>query len=396
MNRPLGRILLAATLLVLPATTAFGGVLEDRLAQTREQAQHTKSEMRVVDRRQQAIVHQVTKLNARINALEVPLHQLEADVAGLGYQIQRREDRIVELRAERARQAKEIERLERELGAARDLLALRVVTAYKTGDTGMIEELAGAGSLEELFRRQEALAQVVGLDDRVIERIGRAERSVRVKRARNVAIREQIRRDIGALERDKAQVDAKRAEAQRRRDAVYAVKVERDAVLRKLNARKQALTAQLDDLEGDAKVLKDVIEHGSTTYTGAIGGLSASGFIWPVSGPVVSPFGQRWGRMHEGIDIAVGAGTPIMAASSGIVAYAGWMSGYGNMVIVQHANGLGTGYAHQSRIGVTNGQLVKQGQVIGFVGCTGHCFGDHLHFEVYVDGVHHDPMQYLS
>jgi murein DD-endopeptidase MepM/ murein hydrolase activator NlpD len=72
------------------------------------------------------------------------------------------------------------------------------------------------------------------------------------------------------------------------------------------------------------------------------------------------------------------------------------MSGYGNMVIIQHANGLGTGYAHQSQIAVSNGQLVGQGQLIGFVGCTGHCFGDHLHFEVYNNGTPTDPMAYLS
>src|SRR5256714_1238960 len=121
----------------------------------------------------------------------------------------------------------------------------------------------------------------------------------------------------------------------------------------------------------------------------------SSGFIWPVNGPVTSPFGMRWGRMHTGIDIGVAYGTPIHAAASGQVIYAGWMDGYGNLVFVDHGRGLSTGYAHQSSIAVSNGQAVTQGQVIGYVGCTGHCFGPHLHFEVRVNGTPVDPLGYL-
>ena len=101
------------------------------------------------------------------------------------------------------------------------------------------------------------------------------------------------------------------------------------------------------------------------------------------------------GRMHEGIDIGVGYGTPIEAAAAGTVVYAGWESGYGNFVVIDHGNGLATAYGHQSRIAVSNGESVSQGQVIGYVGCTGHCFGPHLHFEVRINGVAVDPLGYL-
>src|SRR5207237_6493097 len=100
----------------------------------------------------------------------------------------------------------------------------------------------------------------------------------------------------------------------------------------------------------------------------------SSGLAWPVNGPVTSPFGMRWGRLHAGIDIGVPYGTPIHAAASGRVIYAGWMEGYGNLVFIDHGGGISTGYAHQSRIAVVNGQTVSQGDVIGYVGCTGHCF----------------------
>jgi murein DD-endopeptidase MepM/ murein hydrolase activator NlpD len=122
---------------------------------------------------------------------------------------------------------------------------------------------------------------------------------------------------------------------------------------------------------------------------------SSSGLIWPVNGPITSPFGWRWGRMHEGVDIGVPYGTPIHAAAAGTVVYCGWMSGYGNLVAIDHGGGLSTAYGHQSSIAVGCGQSVGQGDVIGYVGCTGHCFGPHLHFEVRVDGSPVDPLGYL-
>ncbi len=114
-----------------------------------------------------------------------------------------------------------------------------------------------------------------------------------------------------------------------------------------------------------------------------------------MSGPVVSPFGWRWGRMHEGIDIGVGYGTPIHAAASGTVITAGWEGGYGNLIVIDHGGGLATAYGHQSSFAVGYGQHVDQGQTIGYVGCTGHCFGPHLHFEVRVNGAAVDPLGYL-
>jgi len=117
--------------------------------------------------------------------------------------------------------------------------------------------------------------------------------------------------------------------------------------------------------------------------------------IFPVNGPLVSPFGQRWGRLHAGIDLASPAGTPIRAAETGQVVIAGPVGGYGNYVCVQHTRELSTCYAHLSRFMTRKGASVRQGQVIGLVGCTGHCFGDHLHFETRLGGRPVDPAGYL-
>ena len=117
---------------------------------------------------------------------------------------------------------------------------------------------------------------------------------------------------------------------------------------------------------------------------------------WPVVGPVVSPYGMRWGRLHAGIDIAVAAGTPIYAAAAGRVTTKGWVGGYGNYTCLDHGQQISTCYAHQSRFGPTPpGGLLGPGQLVGWVGCTGHCFGDHLHFEVRIAGRPIDPLPYL-
>ena len=117
--------------------------------------------------------------------------------------------------------------------------------------------------------------------------------------------------------------------------------------------------------------------------------------ILPVNGGIVSPFGQRWGRLHAGVDMASPTGTPIRAAQAGRVVIAGVVSGYGNYTCIQHGRSFTTCYAHQSRFMVRRGAAVRQGQVIGLVGCTGHCFGPHLHFETRVNGRPVDPQGYL-
>ncbi|HEY6054763.1 MAG TPA: M23 family metallopeptidase, partial [Gaiellaceae bacterium] len=119
------------------------------------------------------------------------------------------------------------------------------------------------------------------------------------------------------------------------------------------------------------------------------------GMQWPVAGPVTSPFGWRWGRMHEGIDIAVPSGTPVHAAAGGTVIYAGWESGYGNFVVLDHGGGIATAYGHNTSVAVAVGQQVSQGQVIAYSGSTGHSTGPHVHFEVRVNGNAVDPLGYL-
>ena len=129
--------------------------------------------------------------------------------------------------------------------------------------------------------------------------------------------------------------------------------------------------------------------------------LLATPSIWPVRGFISSGFGWRINpitggkEMHEGVDIATQLGNPIKAPSNGIISYAGWETGYGNTVIIDHGYGITTLYGHMSKIEVKNGEIVKRGQVIGLVGDTGFSTGPHVHYEVRINGIPVNPMRYL-
>lgn len=119
-------------------------------------------------------------------------------------------------------------------------------------------------------------------------------------------------------------------------------------------------------------------------------------FSWPLSGRLTSRFGPRNGSFHDGIDIAAPVGTPVRAAASGRVIFSDALRGYGNVVIVKHANGFTTVYAHHRRNLVKDGQIVKRGEIIGEVGETGRVTGPSLHFEVRSGKNARNPLHYLT
>jgi murein DD-endopeptidase MepM/ murein hydrolase activator NlpD len=194
--------------------------------------------------------------------------------------------------------------------------------------------------------------------------------------------------------------------------AVAQLKKDQEAAKTVLDQRIADLTSEADALAAEQSQLEDLIAQRQAALEAArraraaVGnglsrlpstgdGVSPSGFVWPLQGVLTSGFGPRWGRMHTGIDIAAPAGTPIHAAKAGEVIYAGWLNGYGNTVIVDHGDGIATLYGHQSRLGSAEGQQLNQGDVLGFVGSTGHSTGNHCHFEIRINTKPVNPRPYL-
>ncbi len=164
-----------------------------------------------------------------------------------------------------------------------------------------------------------------------------------------------------------------------------------DMVEKQVAVRKQSLEELRSQLKDNQGLLMP--ETGLTNIPG-----STTPSIWPARGDVSSPFGLRWNGsdFHPGIDIANDMGTPIVATADGTVVTAGWNSGgYGNMVDIDHGNGIMTRYGHAMQVVVVAGQHVRRGQIIAYMGSTGFSTGPHVHYEVRVNGQAVNPAAYL-
>jgi murein DD-endopeptidase MepM/ murein hydrolase activator NlpD len=373
--------------------------VQEHLAQQKARENDLRFAIRGVTDRIRSLEAQVGDVSLRLQTLEqdLALHQARLDKLTELYRLQTR--RYVFLKREHALS---VQRLNR-----------RVVEIYESGDISPIDVVLGAASIQDALDKVEYLTLIGEQDERIAREVARSKRAVRIARAHTAKIRASVaqasrvlavrtdqtrevrdelvgaRNDLSTSKREKLQ-DLSQLSASERADveeidALQAASAELGARIREAQARAAAERAAAARA---ASATPSSSPSPSTTP-------SASGFIWPVSGPVTSPFGWRWGRMHEGIDIAVSYGSPIHAAAAGTVIYCGWMSGYGNLVAIDHGGGLSTAYAHQSAIAVACGQQVAQGQTIGYVGSTGHSTGPHLHFEVRVGGNPVDPLGYL-
>jgi murein DD-endopeptidase MepM/ murein hydrolase activator NlpD len=339
-----------------------------------------------------------SRLSREISSLTVDIRELEAKVGDVSQKLSDLE-RDLELHQRRLDKLNELYRLQterliflrKEYERVVRTLNLRMIDIYESHDPTLVEVIINSDSFQEALDHIHYLNAIAAQDKRIAAEVAEAKAEMKITRAktkktraavasatRAVAVRTQQQR----LVRDELLATQSRLSGARKtkRSALAATKAQERAWIAEANA----LAAE------DARVRGQLAASQSSDSTP-----SASGLIWPVSGPVTSPFGYRWGRLHAGIDIGVPYGTPIHAAASGRVVIAGWVGGYGNYTCIDHGGGLATCYAHQSSFAVGVGAGVSQGQVIGYVGNTGHSFGAHLHFEVRINGSPVDPLGYL-
>ena len=263
----------------------------------------------------------------------------------------------------------------------------RLVAIYEAGSPDLVSVLLSADGFDDLVQRSAYLEAIQEQNETVVDRVrdlrDQTQRTVEKLRAAKETIEEA--RDIIAAK--EAEIESARAGIESQQASLFSVRGERQAILDEVNSQ----VDHLEDIESD---LQNEIQQQIAEATmgvpvlpaGTPGAASAAGMIWPVNGILTSGFGYRWGRMHEGIDIAVAEGTPILASASGTVILAAYSGGYGNYTCIDHGGGLSTCYGHQAGFAVSSGSSVSQGQVIGYSGNTGSSTGPHLHFEVRING----------
>jgi murein DD-endopeptidase MepM/ murein hydrolase activator NlpD len=375
---------LGALAIALVAAAPASGDNSGKLAQV-------QAKLAAARQRESALSSQISTVTQRIRALEGRVVDVSQKLSVLERDLALHQARLDKLNALFTLETTRLHFLRREYKRVVDALNQRLVQIYESPNPTVAEVILDSKSVQDAMDTLRYLSDIAAQDKRIAHEVADARDEVHAARektkkirvvvaseTRIVAVRTQQQREVkDRLLSSQSRLASSRSQ---KRQALVSTKQQE----RELIAEADALAA------ADASIRSQLAgaQSGDTTP-------SASGLIWPVNGPVTSPFGYRWGRLHAGIDIGVPNGTPIHAAASGTVALAGWVGGYGNYTCIDHGGGLATCYAHQSSILVSVGQHVTQGQVIGYTGCTGHCFGPHLHFEVRINGNPVDPLGYL-
>ena len=336
----------------------------------------------------------ISSLSKRIRTLTREIGSLRRREARVQNTLDARRAQLARVQARYQVEHERFVRLRKELRRSQGVLAKRLIEIYKSDQPDMLSVILESDGFNDLLVRADYMNAIGEQDSVIVDRVRELKKKSAEKRLLLVVLKSKAEEAVRVIEVKQRQLQEARAAIQANEADLAQARRYKFGKLGNVRDHRHELEGDLRALQAASARVTGQLQAGGPAPAGPIrqGG---GGYIWPVNGPVVSPFGQRWGRLHAGVDIAVPAGTPIRAAASGSVAMAGWMGGYGQYTCIQHGGGVATCYAHQSSIGVGSGASVKQGQVIGSVGCTGHCFGDHLHFEVRINGSPVDPMGYL-
>jgi len=349
------------------------------------------------DLRAGVLTEELSAVAGRVRELEAGVDAQQARLGVLEGQLGSARARLGTLDRTIAGQSKRLERLRGEYRIALTRLERRVRELYMTDGPDTLAFVLGTASFTDLIDNLDLLDRIGRQDERIATSVKSARDGVADARRRTRAARAEAARVEAAVSSATTEQRGIVTRLVASRDALVAARSEKTTTLASIRSDRDSTLAEIDALEQQSAALEARIrEAQQRSSVPAVVAPSGSGVLgWPVSGPVTSGFGVRWGRMHEGIDIAVGEGTPVRAAAAGTVIYAGWMSGYGNLVAVDHGNGLSTAYAHNSSLAVSVGQSVAAGEIVSYSGNTGNSTGPHVHFEVRVDGSAVDPLGYL-
>jgi murein DD-endopeptidase MepM/ murein hydrolase activator NlpD len=396
------RLLSFLALVLLAAAPASAGIY-DRKQDVDSQLSNVQSKLEQARAREASLSAEIASVSQRIRSLESEVGDVSTRLVALEEDLALHERKLARLTELYEIQTERLVFLRSQYDLQLERWGERLIAVYEGGEPSTLDVVLQAESFSDILDQLDYVSSIAAQDRTIVTHVEGARdhmRELRIRtgktKARVAAITRVVRIRTEQQRSLKNQLIAQQQGLSAARRSRRATLSEVRADASDYAAEAAALQAQSANLAAQIRSAQSSASSGSSgvAYSSGSGSPSASGFIWPVAGPVVSGFGWRWGRMHEGVDIAAGYGTPIAAAASGTVIYAGWMGGYGNLIIIDHGGGIATAYAHQSSFTVGGGP-VSQGQTIGYVGCTGHCYGPHLHFEVRVNGSAVDPLGYL-
>ena len=391
MGRRLLLVLLLSLIAVGPAAPANVVGKKERVD---AQIQTLQGKIAAAAARERALNAEIAEVSREIRSLEAEVGDVSADLQLLEHDLALQRERLAKITQLWRLQTAKLEFLKAQHADAIDRLSRRLIAIYQSGNLTTVDVLVNSASFSELVSRLEYARELAAQDERIAESVGRAKDRMKVAQKRTTVTRRQVRTVTRAVAARAEQTRSIRNQLISQQSSLSGAKGAKQATLAEVEEQRQEYLHEVEGLLAVSAQLASRIQSSQSSSSPVIP--SGGGLMWPVSGPVTSGFGWRWGRMHEGIDIAVGSGTPVHAAQSGRVIVAGWMGGYGNLVVIDHGGGLSTAYGHNSSFAVGSGQSVSQGQVVAYSGNTGNSTGPHVHFEVRVNGAPVDPLGYLG
>lgn len=337
-------------------------LLKKRKQELERQKRMAKKKVQEMRRKERTLSEQLRETRERIARAKIRLAALNHEYARVSRQLTKTRSRVMQLRAKLSRH--------------RSILAERLRQLYKHPPSNYVAFVLDARDIEDASIRTYAFQRIISHDEKVIETTRQAKEELEVQEA-------QLQRQQSRL------ASLRKAIAEQTRE-LHAAEAEQARLLKRIQTERETYERWLQEWEEESREIAALLRRLQRAQQNRPRPIPAwtGPFIRPVDGPIVSGFGYRVHpifrrvKFHYGIDISAPSGTPIHAAADGVVVFAGWRRAYGNTVIVDHGNGLATLYAHCSRVLVSEGEVVKQGQVIALVGSTGLSTGPHLHFEV--------------
>ena len=354
--------------------TALADDLEDQLADLQRQAEEQQAKTNEASAK-------VESVSERLRQIQEELRVATAEYKEVKGQLDSVEDKISD-------NTELLQKTEADLKVKNKKLQQRVRDIYINGQISYVDVLFGAKDFADLMTRMDVLKRIIKHDYDLIMKVREEKATVENTRAQ--------------LEKDKAEAEVLVADAKAKKAKVEDKESEQQVLLDQAIYDRDTSERMYEELMAASQEVANMIRRShmsSAGYSGAPAG--AGGMIWPISGPITSEFGWRThpifgtARFHSGLDIGGDYGMPIYAAASGTVIYAGWISGYGNAVIIDHGGGVTTLYGHNDSLNVSEGENVAQGQVIAMCGSTGNSTGPHCHFEVRENGEPVSPYGYL-
>jgi len=381
--------------MILPVGTLADSrlsTLQNKIGKTQRKIGAKKGHERVLTTQISAYNRRIEQLAGRITAISGRVVRLQSELDGKRAELLRLQG---ELRRERAR----VVRLRTRLASSRRTLARRLVALYESDPPDLITVVLQSKGFADLIEREEIIRRISAQDHRIITTVAAAKVDAKAAAVRLAGLETRQRRATAIVLQRRNQIAGARTQLVSTRAGVQRVRATKAAALASTRDARHALEGRLTDLKAEEAKIQNALNAASGALPA--GPIRGNGrLIWPVNGPITSPFceSRAWESCHPGIDIGVPSGTPVRAAAGGRVALEqseAASGGYGNFLCIQHTASMSTCYAHLDHFTVGMGARVSQGQVVAISDCTGRCYGAHLHFEVRINGAVTNPLNYL-